>query len=50
MSDLYQVFDDSEKTKTELYAALDLGSNSFHLVVARVVSGAVQIVSRVKTV
>ena len=48
MSDLYQVFDDSQQTKTELYAALDLGSNSFHLVVARVVSGAVQIVSRVK--
>ena len=48
MSDLYQVFDDSQQRKTELYAALDLGSNSFHLVVARVVADAVQIVSRVK--
>ena len=48
MSDLYQVFDDSQQRKTELYAALDLGSNSFHLVVARVVADAVQIVSKVK--
>jgi exopolyphosphatase/guanosine-5'-triphosphate,3'-diphosphate pyrophosphatase len=48
LSDLYQVFDDSQQTKTELYAALDLGSNSFHLVVARVVADAVQIVSKVK--
>lgn len=48
MSDLYQVFDESQQSKTELYAALDMGSNSFHLVVARVVSGAVQIVSKVK--
>ena len=48
MSDLYQVFDDSQQRKTELYAALDIGSNSFHLVVARVVADAVQIVTRVK--
>jgi exopolyphosphatase/guanosine-5'-triphosphate,3'-diphosphate pyrophosphatase len=48
LSDLYQVFDDSQQTKTELYAALDLGSNSFHLVVARVVSDSVQIVTKVK--
>ena len=48
MSDLYQVFDESQQSKSELYAALDMGSNSFHLVVARVVSGAVQIVSKVK--
>lgn len=48
MSDLYKVFDESQQSKTELYAALDMGSNSFHLVVARVVSGAVQIVSKVK--
>lgn len=48
LSDLYQVFDDSQQRKTELYAALDLGSNSFHLVVARVVANAVQIVSKVK--
>jgi exopolyphosphatase/guanosine-5'-triphosphate,3'-diphosphate pyrophosphatase len=48
LSDLYQVFDDSQQTKTEMYAALDLGSNSFHLVVARVVADSVQIVSKVK--
>ncbi|MFT6268593.1 MAG: exopolyphosphatase/guanosine-5'-triphosphate,3'-diphosphate pyrophosphatase [Alphaproteobacteria bacterium] len=48
MSDLYQVFDDSQQTKTEMYAALDLGSNSFHLVVARVVADSVQIVSKIK--
>ncbi len=48
MSDIYQVFDESRSRSTELYAALDLGSNSFHLVVARVVAEAVQIVSKVK--
>ncbi len=48
MSDLYRVFDETQQRKTELYAALDLGSNSFHLVVARVVADAIQIVSRVK--
>lgn len=48
MSDLYKVFDDSQQRKTEMYAALDIGSNSMHLVVARVVADAVQIVSRVK--
>lgn len=45
---MYQVFDDSQQAKTELYAALDLGSNSFHLVVARVVSDAVQTVAKIK--
>ncbi len=48
MSDLYQVFDESQQRKTELYAALDLGSNSFHLVIARVVADAIQTVSKVK--
>jgi len=48
LSDLYKVFDDSQQRKTEMYAALDIGSNSMHLVVARVVADAVQIVSRVK--
>ena len=31
-----------------LYAAVDLGSNSFHLLVVRNVSGAIRAVSRVK--
>jgi len=48
LSDLYHVFNDKQHAKTELYAALDLGSNSFHLVVARVVADAVQVVSKVK--
>lgn len=32
----------------ELYAAVDLGSNSFHLVIVRVTSGSVQIIGKVK--
>ena len=32
----------------ELYAAVDLGSNSFHLVIVRVVAGSVQIIGKVK--
>lgn len=47
MNNSYTVFDES-KQQAELYAALDLGSNSFHLVVARVVADAVQVVSKVK--
>ena len=31
-----------------LYAAIDLGSNSFHMLVVRNVSGAIRAVSRVK--
>lgn len=30
------------------FAAIDLGSNSFHLIVARIVNGSIQILSRVK--
>lgn len=36
------------KPKGDYYAAVDLGSNSFHLVVVHVVDGNVQIVSKVK--
>ena len=36
------------KPKGEYYAAVDLGSNSFHLVVVHVIDGNVQVVSRVK--
>lgn len=32
----------------ELYAAIDLGSNSFHLLVVRVTAGSVQIIGKVK--
>lgn len=41
-------FDGVEVRDTSKIAALDIGSNSFHLVVARVVAGSVQIVHRVK--
>ncbi|MDM7861862.1 exopolyphosphatase [Alteromonas sp. ASW11-36] len=42
------VLDEVEVREAERVAALDLGSNSFHLVVARIVAGSVQIVHRVK--
>ncbi len=35
-------------SKPEEFAAIDLGSNSFHMVVARVVNGALQVLSRLK--
>lgn len=38
----------STSSKPEEFAAIDLGSNSFHMVVARVVNGALQILSRLK--
>ena len=31
-----------------LYAAVDLGSNSFHMVIARLTEGRLQIVDRIK--
>jgi exopolyphosphatase/guanosine-5'-triphosphate,3'-diphosphate pyrophosphatase len=34
--------------KGEYYAAVDLGSNSFHMVVVHVVNGSVQIVGKIK--
>lgn len=33
---------------TDYYAAIDLGSNSFHMLVVRVVAGSIQIVSKIK--
>ncbi|MDH2998484.1 exopolyphosphatase [Pasteurellaceae bacterium LFhippo2] len=33
---------------TREFAAIDLGSNSFHMIVARIVNGSIQILSRVK--
>lgn len=32
----------------QLYAAVDLGSNSFHLVIVRVIAGSVQVIGKVK--
>lgn len=31
-------------------AAIDLGSNSFHMVIARIVNGALQVLTRLKSV
>lgn len=45
---LDSTFDNVESRDTSKVAALDMGSNSFHLVVARIVAGSVQIVHRVK--
>ena len=42
------VFDTVESREVNKVAALDIGSNSFHLVVARIVAGSVQILHRVK--
>ncbi|WP_394221722.1 exopolyphosphatase [Alteromonas gracilis] len=42
------VFNGVETREVSKVAALDIGSNSFHLVVARIVAGSVQILHRVK--
>ncbi|MFP1743523.1 exopolyphosphatase [Lonsdalea quercina] len=39
---------DNIAEKPQEFAAIDLGSNSFHMVVARVVNGALQVLSRLK--
>ena len=36
------------RSSTSLYAAIDLGSNSFHMLVVREVAGSIQTVSRIK--
>lgn len=48
MSKLINAFDNVEPRESSKVAALDIGSNSFHLVVARIVAGDVQILHRVK--
>jgi exopolyphosphatase/guanosine-5'-triphosphate,3'-diphosphate pyrophosphatase len=45
---LENVFEDVETRDVNLYAALDIGSNSFHLVIARVVAGSLQTVQKIK--
>ncbi|MEE3652658.1 MULTISPECIES: exopolyphosphatase [unclassified Brenneria] len=39
---------DNAVVKPQEFAAVDLGSNSFHMVIARVVNGALQVLSRLK--
>ncbi|MFT5542007.1 MAG: exopolyphosphatase/guanosine-5'-triphosphate,3'-diphosphate pyrophosphatase [Arenicella sp.] len=48
MQTLENVFEDVETRDVNLYAALDIGSNSFHLVIARVVAGSLQTVQKIK--
>ncbi|MBF7072014.1 exopolyphosphatase [Glaciecola sp. MH2013] len=48
MQTLENVFEDVESRDVDLYAALDIGSNSFHLVIARVVAGSLQTVQKIK--
>ena len=48
MSPSDSVLSEIETRDVQKVAALDMGSNSFHLVVARIVAGSVQIVHRVK--
>lgn len=48
MSELSNAFDNVEPRDSIKVAALDIGSNSFHLVVARIVAGSVQILHKVK--
>lgn len=38
----------SEQISPREFAAIDLGSNSFHMIVARIVNGSIQILSRIK--
>lgn len=45
---IYKVFTDNDKQQYEHFAALDIGSNSFHLVITRIVEGALQVVTKVK--
>ncbi len=35
-------------TTTSLYAAIDLGSNSFHMLIVREVAGSIQTLTRIK--
>ncbi|MCC2618056.1 exopolyphosphatase [Aestuariibacter halophilus] len=48
MATFTTAFDNVETREVSNVAALDIGSNSFHLVVARIVAGSVQILHRVK--
>ncbi len=48
MSNLSEAFNNVETRQSTQVAALDIGSNSFHLVVARIVADNVQILHRVK--
>ncbi|MGC6745937.1 hypothetical protein ACP0HM_23600 [Escherichia coli] len=40
--------DESMGSTSSLYAAIDLGSNSFHMLVVREVAGSIQTLTRIK--
>ena len=48
MSENEIILSNAEPRETTKVAALDIGSNSFHLVVARIIAGSVQILHTVK--
>ena len=48
MSKIKEAFNDLDIRDSKKIAVLDIGSNSFHLVVARIISGTVQIVHKMK--
>ncbi|MDC8830097.1 exopolyphosphatase [Alteromonas gilva] len=48
MTTQHESLDSVDSRESSKVAALDIGSNSFHLVVARIVAGSVQILHRVK--
>lgn len=48
MTKIKEAFNDLDIRDSKKVAVLDIGSNSFHLVVARVISGTVQIVHKMK--
>ena len=48
MTEHESIFDGVTSREVSKVAALDIGSNSFHLVVARIVADSVQILHRVK--
>ncbi len=41
-------FEESQSQHNDIYAVIDLGSNSFHMLMVKVVAGSVQVIGRVK--
>lgn len=48
MTEIEAAFDDLEQRDSTKVAVLDIGSNSFHLVVVRIISGTVQVLHKIK--
>ena len=45
---LAQLAEPHHRGETREIAAIDLGSNSFHMIVARIINGSIQVLSRLK--